>query len=453
MLKLPEIRHSKLHFHSFTQFFVMALLLGSTFTMIIMPHTYSYVHAAYIKATPSTSGPTINDPRLKAEVVFKGLEIPTSMAFLGPNDILVLEKNKGTVERIVNGKMLPQPLLQIPNIATDEVEWGLLGIAVDKKANDASIPTHIFLYYTEKGNGVKPANHLYRYTLSADGSKLEDPLLLLNLPANSPDPNGESNHDGGKLRIGPDGNVYVVIGDVGGHRGQAQNNPEGVKLDGTSGVLRVTEDGQPVLPNPLGTHDPTKVYYAYGIRNSFGIDFDPISGNLWDTENGPTYGDEINLIQPGFNSGWGQIMGVWHTNGGESGASGAIVVNPGKDLMDFDDKGKYRSPEFVWKQTVGPTALKFMNSDRLGKQYENTMFVGNVNTGDLYNFRLDKDRTSLLLTGPLVGKVVNTPEDLRQVIFGHGFGTITDLEVGPNDGYLYVLTYDGTIYRIVPISG
>ncbi len=88
----------------------------------------------------------------------------------------------------------------------------------------------------------------------------------------------------------------------------------------------------------------------------------------------------------------------------------------------------------------------------MGKQYENTMFVGNVNTGDLYNFKLSENRTSLLLSSPLEGKVANSPEDVRSVIFGHGFGTITDLEVGP-DGFLYVLTFDGTIYRIVPITG
>ena len=81
------------------------------------------------------------------------------------------------------------------------------------------------------------------------------------------------------------------------------------------------------------------------------------------------------------------------------------------------------------------------------------MFVGNVNTGDLYNFKLKDDRTGLLLSGPLEGKVANSPPDLKSVIFGQGFGKITDIEIGPNDGYLYVLTFDGTIYRIIPSSG
>ena len=121
-------------------------------------------------------------------------------------------------------------------------------------------------------------------------------------------------------------------------------------------------------------------------------------------------------------------------------------------MINFGGKGIYRSPEFVWNQTVGPSALKFLNSDKIGKQYENTMFVGDVNTGNLYNFKLNEDRTGLLLSGALQGKVANSPDDLKPVIFGHGFGTITDLEVGP-DGFLYVLTFDGTIYRIVPITG
>jgi len=77
------------------------------------------------------------------------------------------------------------------------------------------------------------------------------------------------------------------------------------------------------------------------------------------------------------------------------------------------------------------------------------MFVGDVNTGNLYNFKLNEDRTGLLLSGPLESKVANTLEDLNSVIFGHGFGTITDIKVGP-DGFLYTLTFDGTIYRIVP---
>jgi aldose sugar dehydrogenase len=96
----------------------------------------------------------------------------------------------------------------------------------------------------------------------------------------------------------------------------------------------------------LGDSSPVNAYYAYGIRNSFGMDFDPLTGKLWDTENGPEYGDEINIVDPGFNSGWSNIQGMWLTSGPKPGP--VAPTNPGsKLLVDFDGKGKYRAPEFT----------------------------------------------------------------------------------------------------------
>ena len=414
---------------------------------LALPYGSFLAYAAYMRATPAVGGPTVNDPNLIVEKVFQGLQNPSSMAFVGPNDILVLEKNQGTVSRIVDGKMLSAPLLEVDNIGK-QVEWGMLGIAINNNESSSLSPP-VFLYYTENqtitGNdgGVITRNHLYRYELSSDKTKLENPQLLLDLPATSLDPQQENNHDGGKVVIGPDHNLYAVIGDVGGHDdGQAQNVEGGVELDGTSGILRVTQDGQLVLPNPLGEKDPTKAYYAYGIRNSFGIDFDPVTGNLWDTENGADSDDEINLVQSGFNSGWIKVM-----------AFAPADFEPTHDLVTFNGMGTYHDPQFVWKQTIGPTALKFLNSDKIGKQYENTVFIGDVNTGNLYNFKLDADRTGLLLNDALEDKIADTHDELQSVIFGQGFGVITDIQVGAGDGYLYVLTYDGSIYRIVPATG
>src|SRR5918911_1769924 len=188
--------------------------------------------------------PILKDPNLKVEVVAQGLRSPTSMAFLGPNDILVLEKESGTVQRVVDGKMLPQPLLQVPVSTTSE--RGMLGIAVAKHSN--GVPTtYVFLYYTKDGGGGSQslANVLYRYELVND--QLTNPKLLLNLPAlRGP------NHNGGKVVIGPDNNVYTVIGDLRAHRTQAQNVVNGPPADSTGGILRVTQDGQPVSNPPLG---------------------------------------------------------------------------------------------------------------------------------------------------------------------------------------------------------
>lgn len=397
----------------------------------------------------------IRDSNLMVETVAEGLEFPTSMAFLGPNDMLVLEKEKGTVQRIVNGKMLPEPLLDV-NVATSQ-ERCMCGIAIYKH-----IPghTYVFLYYTEAesadaediSEGKDPVgNRLYRYELVND--KLVNPKLLLDLPAN-PGPR----HNGGAIVIGPDNNLYIPIGDVdGSHKEgefetETQNYPDGAEPDGRSGILRVTLDGEPVANSGIiGDGSPLNLYYAYGVRNSFGINFDPITGNLWDTENGPGESDEINLVEPGFNSGWLQVQGMSSSNNDVDSENENNEDFASSNLVDFDGKGKYSDPEFVWSTTLGPTALIFLHSDRLGEQYQNDIFVGSIVTGNIYHFDLNQDRTQLVLTGELEDKIAETRETGEQdIVFGEGFAGISDLEVGP-DGYLYVVSLgQGKIFRIVP---
>jgi aldose sugar dehydrogenase len=389
--------------------------------------------------------PIINNPNLKAEVVVNGLKAPTGMAFLGPNDILAIEKNKGTVQRIIDGKMLAEPLLDV-NVA-NESERGLLGIAVSKNLTSGTDqPIYVFLFYTEtlgKDGGNIVGNRLYRYEL-ANNDKLVNPKLLLDLPT-TPGPS----HNGGVVKIGPDNNVYVVVGDLNFARipsayTRVQNNASGLAPDGRGGILRVTQNGEVVGGvGILGNEDPLNKYYAYGIRNSFGIGFDPVTGNLWETENGPNHHDEINLFQAGSNGGWRQVRGL---------ASNDTGFDPNKDLVDFGGKGKYSDPKLDWYDTVAPTAITFLNSDKLGTQYENDIFIGSVKEGRIFNFKLNDNRTELVLGNLLDDKVADTDEELQGVTFGNDFGIITDLEVGP-DGYLYVVSYShGEIYRIVPID-
>jgi glucose/arabinose dehydrogenase len=149
------------------------------------------------------------------------------------------------------------------------------------------------------------------------------------------------------------------------------------------------------------------LYYAYGIRNSFGLAFDPATGNLWDTENGPDYGDEINIVQPGFNSGWGKVQGIWYNNGSHEGPIVQNVSDLNNILVNIEGKGKYRSPEFIWNETVAPTGITFLNPNKLGKQYQNDMFVGDYKYGNLYDFKLNSSRTGLILNGTLTNKVSN----------------------------------------------
>jgi aldose sugar dehydrogenase len=406
-----------------------------------------YIH--YTSALPekqSYKGITLLDPNLEFKVIFKGLKNPTSMVFLGQNDILVLQKDKDTVKRIVNGNMLSKSLLEV-NVATQGGR-GMLGIAISKNENGGS--TYVFLYFIEssadRGSQTGGKARLYRYELK--DNKLIHPKLLLDVSgASGVGTKANEFQMGGKVLIGPDQNVYLVVGELSGRYTLAQNLKGQDPPDGSSGILRITKDGEPVTGgNILGDADPLNKYYAYGIRNSFGMDFDPLSGKLWDTENGPSYGDEINLVEPGFNSGWKRQQG--------------FLVNPYYpdefvNIGESGKKGNYSDPEFVWNQTVAPTALKFLNTDKLGKQYENDMFVGDAKFGNIYHFDLNDNRTALATYTPLSDKSADSLEELERVVFGQSFGLITDLEIGP-DGYLYVLTNEGNngiIYRIVPSAG
>lgn len=184
-------------------------------------------------------------------------------------------------------------------------------------------------------------------------------------------------------------------------------------------------------------------YFAYGIRNGFGMALDPVSGYLWDTENGPSYFDEVNLVLPGFNSGWADVQGPASAPENEE-------ADVEEDLVDFGGAGAYRDPEFSWQIPVGVTAMNFLNSAALGPQYENDLFVGDINHGRLYHFDLNQDRTGLVLEGVLEDKVAANVGELSSVILGTGFRSVTDIEVGP-DGYLYILLFGpGKIFRIAP---
>ena len=377
----------------------------------------------------------IVDSNLTAELVFRGLDFPTTMAFLGPDDILVLEKEKGTVQRITEGKMSEEPLLNVE--VSYSHERGMLGIAIAENKTNNSHP-YVFLYYTKSQTNEDEkifnatygvSNYLYRYELVND-TKLLNPKLFLSTPADN-----EPWHNGGDMLVGPDNNVYLVIGDLSGPaHTQARNVRNGTLPDISAGILRITQDGRPVEDGIIGKEYPSNLYYAYGIRNSFGIDFDPVTGNLWDEENGQDCCDEINLVEPGFNSGWSKSQGFQKPD----------------NLVDFDGKGKYSPPELEW---VGPTcltAIKFLNSDKYGKEYKDDLFVATTK-GNLWHFDLNSDRTELILKGNLEDKIANTNSDseLAQIKFGDNFGTITDLQVGP-DGLLYILSLEGAIYRIVP---
>ena len=422
----------------------LPICISLTFTIVTLTFFNSLIQTV-------NADPYVNDVDLNVEPAVEGLSSPTSMVFLDENNILVLEK-RGNVRLVANGILQEQPILQVPVNA--EGERGLLGVAISNGSVDSNRDTtdmNIFFYYTE----VDPLrNRIYKYKW--DGETLTNPTLILDLPA-GPRPN----HNGGKMAIGPDGYLYVVIGDK-DHDGQLQNFPHGPPPDDTGSIFRINpEDGSAALNNPFisSNTDALNKYYAYGIRNSFGIAFDPLTGNLWDTENGPDFGDEINLVEPGFNSGWEKAQGIWDR---EKYLEGSIASKEPSNFVNFGGKGKYSNPEFTWKIPVGVTSIKFLDSDKLGKDYQNDMFVGDIHNGNIYHFEVNENRDGIGIDinqqqqSGLSDLVVDNEDELSAITFGSGFGGITDIETGP-DGSLYVLSDadlitdtddDGIIYKI-----
>jgi aldose sugar dehydrogenase len=429
---------------------LVGVLILIAILIIIFSNTNFFSFFAFIKRNPSLVFP--ND-HLKVNTIIDTLSSPTSMAFIDNNSILVLERS-GNVRLISDGILHDKPVLKVS--VNTEGERGLLGIATtyDRQFGNYELVAEnepgsgysnrksefVFLYFTEAQDNEPLRNRIYRYEW--DGHNLTNPSLMLDLPA-LPGPY----HDGGKLVIGPDNKLYTVIGDLNSVAGPYQNlRTPGNQYNDTSVILRIPLDNasyNKVLSTDVGSNN-SQYHLAYGIRNSFGLTFDPLTDNLWDTENGEDNYDEINLVKPGFNSGWYKVTGpISRTN---------LTEN---ELVQFNGSS-YSDPEFSWYMPIGVTDLEFFDSDKLGDKYENNIFVGDINNGKIYFFELDENRTGVKISddhksgGDLGDLVADNDEEVSRVTFGNGFDRITDIETGP-DGLMYILSYEGgRIYRISP---
>jgi len=247
--------------------------------------------------------------------------------------------------------------------------------------------------------------------------------------------------------------------------GQLQNFATGAAPDDTSVILRVRQDGTPAPGNPFspycsgattqtcssdgacGNNGPCVLavakYFAYGVRNCFGMALDPLNGRLWDTENGPNNFDEVNRVAPGMNSGWNQIMGP-----------DALDPQGVADLWNMPGAvSTYSDPELSWILTIAPTAITLPVGSILGGDYDDKAIVGDFNNGQLYGIPLDATRNGFDFAGfpNLTDRVADNNAERDQLRIGSGFGGtfngVTDLEIGP-DGALYVISLSGSVYRI-----
>ena len=443
----------------------------------------------------------VQDPEIlvdgyKIEKYATGFEVPIAIDFID-SDIFVLQKNNGMIYLIQNGILQEEPILDLE--VSNYGEQGLLGITtVDDK---------IYLFFTEssRDGGISHGNKIYEYTWN--GERISDPKLIRSLPGWTQGYNsGVMTHDLENRIFAVSGSQFT-FGALQNTPSDESARCQTDAFCSLSDETRITfsssikqtfscinvsfyhyttnpfgwQDEQPDLSdNPFETDPfniaanlnsclqafifnnfsngnwkdtgvvlqvkpPTNSYHAIGIRNSFGITSDPITGNLWMTDNGPDKFDEINLVEKKFNGGWAEIVG--NINDAQ--------LTPTSHYEDF----VYSDPEFSWELPIGITALDFADS-QLFTKHDGWLFVTDSNHGNIYYFKLNKERNGFEFESRHLKDLIvnidpenthgNFHESMSEIMFGTNFGLVTDLKFGP-DGALYVVSLlDGTIYRISP---
>jgi glucose/arabinose dehydrogenase len=492
------------------------------------------------------SGPQMLNPALAVRTVVSGLDLPIGLAFLGHNDLLVLEKDSGRVLRVVNGTVTGTVLDLGVNRAS---ERGLLGIALHP---DFPEDPGVYLFWTCRSTAL-PANQFFpdertcldtnmfaadsgevlqvpllgnrvdRFTWDGSALRFDRNLIMLRafqndgaaVPAGQDDaaqpPRG--NHNGGVLRFGPDGKLYVFMGDN-GRRGQLQNladgpggptreddqfggpEPDDAHLTGV--ILRLNDDGSTPEDNPFfaaGTAVGGEVganirkIFAYGVRNGFGMAFDPKSGTLWEQENGDDSFSELNRVEPGFNSGWVQIMGPPERFGQYKTIETTVTPVPPdpfaatyfglqqlrwspENIADTAEEAMrrlfmlpgahYSAPEFSWKFEVAPGAIGFVAGGGLGPQFDGDLFVAAARPflegGHLFHFNLTGNRRAVGTDDPrLSDRVADNLHkweitESESLLIGRNFGVGTDMHTGPNGNLFVVSLSNGAVYEIFRTS-
>jgi glucose/arabinose dehydrogenase len=366
------------------------------------------------------TSPQIVDPNMRIEVIGTGINDLTTFSFVG-NDILYLEKTNGDVRLIRDGNIKKEPILHFDVYKT--LEAGLLGITT----KDEFVYIYVSEPLDEEGK-IPKENNIYRFFWN--GENLVEKKLVNSLPSRN------CCHQGGYMVTSQDGEVFATIGDLENIRKGTPSklqNMANAEIDDTSVILRVGYDEN--ILSPMKSNDPLSHYYAIGIRNSFGLAFDPVTGNLWDTENGQFCCDEINFVPPKFNSGWALAQGFVNEK----------TIDSIPEIADF----RYSNPEFTWQSTNAPTALAFPGN-QWGMKYENSLFVADYLFGTIYKFELNDARDGFVFNEPsLQDLILNEGDNYDEIIFATGFGRISDMKFGP-DGSLYVASFlhNGALFKI-----
>jgi aldose sugar dehydrogenase len=341
---------------------------------------------------PATASADIESRR-----VIGGLAAPVAFTFGPGRTIWYVEKNSGQVRIHDLVTDSDKRFVTVPGVS-DSGERGTLGIALHPNYPDKPL---VYVFAT-RSSGGQVQNQILRYR--DDGGSGVNRRVLFSSAAGS-----ATNHNGGRILFGPDGMLYAIVGE-----GADPSRSQDLTDEDRGKILRIEPDGDIPPDNPLDGR-----LYAYGIRNSFGFAFDPQTDELWETENGPGCNDEINLIRPGRNYGWGPDQ----TCDGQA---------PGNTNQDGPNP---ELPSMFFENTIGITGIAFCDGCHLGAQDEGAAFFGAINNGEITRIVFNGARNAI--TGDAV-------------VLNHGDGTIS-FEVAPS-GRIFYSDFGG-IYKLVNVSG
>ncbi|MDQ2985133.1 MAG: PQQ-dependent sugar dehydrogenase [Armatimonadota bacterium] len=405
-----------------------------------MFRTLSFVAALCLIVTSGTQN--LFQEGLFYEQVVTGLVSPTAFEFLDDDTILVNQKNTGQV-LVIQDNAIAQVALDLTVSNTGEM--GLLGIV---KHPDFEINNVVYIYHTfaQADGGAWQEDRLQTYTWDSQNRTL---TLAATIATWGPEGWLTSPfHHGGYIKIGPDRKLYVQHGDMRRYGTMAVNEDTGVS-GSNAAIYRLELDGSVPADNPFVSESDLnfKRAYVYGMRNAFGMAFDPQTGKLWYTENGPEIYDEINIAEPGMNSGWRKIMGPDKRDASMEINNG--VTFDAKDLFMLPGS-HYSDPVFSYLTPIGITCIEFLSGTKFSDNLRKMAIMSCTSVGRLFLLPITEDRLGLVAAGPIADLVADDIAERDLFMIGTGWGAVTDARVGP-DGYLYVCSYGrGAIYRLRP---
>ena len=372
-----------------------------------------------VPALPPPDGPivvrTAEIPRVRVVPVAGGLSHPWGMAFRRNGDILVTERDTGTLRVIRNGQLLERDIPGVPEVYAESSRAGLMDIAVHPDDDRMVYLTYSKSIVVDGTEGVTVA--LARGRLDAGAlTEVRDIFVAEGL---------DRGIAASRIVFAPDGSLFMTIG---GSYQFAQTGSYAQDPTTHFGkLMRLTEDGDAAPGNPyLGNADYLPEIYSMGHRNQLGIDFHPETGDLWASENGPQGGDEVNIIKPGVNYGWPLASYSREYSG--------VRVTDTPWLAEFEE------PEILWWPSIAPSGLAFYTGEHF-PEWRGNLFVGSMMVGRMQR------------TGHVERVVFNRrgEEMRREWLLAELKQRIRDVRQGP-DGYLYVLTEedDAVLLRLEP---